>query len=557
MSLKDFEVIKPLGKGAFASVFQVKRKEDGNIYAMKKVNIATMSSKERDNALNEVRILASVQHNNIIGYKESFYDETTKTLNIIMDFADEGDLDGKLKKHIQSRTNFPENEIWSFLIQILQGLRALHNAKIMHRDLKSANIFLKQGIIKLGDLNVSKIIKKLGMDHTQTGTPYYASPEVWSDKPYDYKCDIWSIGCIIYELCALKPPFRANSLEDLFKAITRGKYDPIPSFYSRELHMMIGILLQVNPKLRPDVTQLLNNPLILKKMDYSKHVDEDTSDGTHLLKTIKAPKNLREINQQLPKQKNYDIGEVILERKNSEENLRKDIQKNPGLSNPYSKIGMENKLNVQPQYIIGGSVPVKNHSNVNPNHHNHNPYANINNPSVINSQEKRDLLLNKKPSDKLNPEVRSINNPNQGYNPSYVNPNHHVQDPYAKISNNRPNPTSIGGHGPRPVSGIGAVPNKHEVSNINKIQDQRAELLKKYNNPISNNNPYSNIQKDRGQDLRIRPRTPDALPKNNVIMKNNNYNPKIGGGIGVKPGINPSQVIGNKAPLNPSSLKKR
>ena len=84
--------------------------------------------------------------------------------------------------------------------------------KICHRDLKCANLFLTQdGIIKLGDLNVSKVQKRELM-HTQTGTPYYASPEVWQDKPYTNKCDIWSLGCVIYELAALKPPFRANSM---------------------------------------------------------------------------------------------------------------------------------------------------------------------------------------------------------------------------------------------------------------------------------------------------------------------------------------------------------
>ena len=89
--------LKLLGKGAFASVYQVKRKKDGNIYAMKRVKFGAMSSKEKDNAVNEIRILASVQHANIIGYKESFYDEESKTLNIIMDYADEGDLDGGLE----------------------------------------------------------------------------------------------------------------------------------------------------------------------------------------------------------------------------------------------------------------------------------------------------------------------------------------------------------------------------------------------------------------------------------------------------------------------------
>lgn len=93
---------------------------------------------------------------------------------------------------------------------------------ILHRDLKSANVFLsRNGTVKLGDMNVSKIAKK-GLLLTQTGTPYYASPEVWKDQPYDNKSDIWSLGCVLYEMCALKPPFRADDMEGLFNKVCQG-----------------------------------------------------------------------------------------------------------------------------------------------------------------------------------------------------------------------------------------------------------------------------------------------------------------------------------------------
>ena len=189
---------------------------------MKMVKISQLNSKEKENALNEVRILASVTHQNIIGYKQAFFDEDTRTLNIVMEYADDGDLESKIQNHIKNKSNFPEIQIWSILIQMIQGLKALHDIKIMHRDLKSANIFLiKDGTVKLGDLNVSKVIK-MNLAYTQTGTPYYASPEVWADKPYDFKSDIWSVGCIIYELCTLKPPFRGSNLQELFKTVTKG-----------------------------------------------------------------------------------------------------------------------------------------------------------------------------------------------------------------------------------------------------------------------------------------------------------------------------------------------
>ena len=90
----------------------------------------------------------------------------------------------------------------------MSGLKSLHDFKIMHRDIKSANIFInKDWTCKLGDMNVSKLADERGLNYTQTGTPYYASPEVWRDEPYDSKSDIWSLGCVIYEMITLTPPF--------------------------------------------------------------------------------------------------------------------------------------------------------------------------------------------------------------------------------------------------------------------------------------------------------------------------------------------------------------
>ena len=99
--------------------------------------------------------------------------------------------------------------------------------KILHRDIKSANVFLnKNGLVKLGDLNVSKIVRSLCQ--TQTGTPYYASPQIWKDQPYDKKSDIWSLGCVFYEMIVLKPPFRANDMQGLYNKVVRGFYSHIP-----------------------------------------------------------------------------------------------------------------------------------------------------------------------------------------------------------------------------------------------------------------------------------------------------------------------------------------
>lgn len=135
--------------------------------------------------------------------------------------------------------------------------------KILHRDMKvipnmfelyiqSANIFLfKDMQAKLGDLNVSKVVKK-GLSYTQTGTPYYASPEVWKDMPYDGKSDIWSMGCVIYEMAALHPPFQAEDMQGLYKKVVKGLYPKIPSHFSQDLANILKYMLQVSANLRPN-----------------------------------------------------------------------------------------------------------------------------------------------------------------------------------------------------------------------------------------------------------------------------------------------------------------
>ena len=124
----------------------------------------------------------------------------------------------------------------------MKGLQALHDLKIVHRDIKCANLFLtKEGTLKLGDLNVSKVAK--GLLHTQTGTPYYASPEVWQDKPYDLKSDMWSCGCVLFEMCALKPPFHASDMQGLFKRVTSGDVPNLPKQFSNDLNHVVRLML--------------------------------------------------------------------------------------------------------------------------------------------------------------------------------------------------------------------------------------------------------------------------------------------------------------------------
>ena len=318
MSFDDFIFGNLLGKGSFGSVHIVRRKEDNKQYALKSVNINNLSEKDKHRALNEIRILSSLNHPNIIGYKEAFFDLKTKTLNIVMEYAEGGDLHKKIKKNLKNHLHFTENTIWDWVIQILEGLKYLHDNRIMHRDLKCANIFIsKNGILKLGDLNVS-IIAKMGMAKTRTGTPYYCSPEIWKDLPYDYKSDIWSIGCIIYELCMLRPPFRGTSLKELCLNVIKGYYSPVINYYSDDLRKIISRMLVVDPKKRASIDEILTCDILKNRISKARKniiTDEikigNKSKKVNFMETIKLPRNLKEINSKLPKKRYRSEDEMM------------------------------------------------------------------------------------------------------------------------------------------------------------------------------------------------------------------------------------------------------
>ena len=309
--MDGFEILEKLGDGAYSVVYKVRRKEDSKIYALKKVNLSNLSQKEKENSLNEVRILASVKSTFVIAYKEAFIDETDQSLCIVMEYADKGDLYQKITQFKKMGCLIDEVDIWRIFIQMTKGLKALHDLKILHRDLKSANIFLfSDGSAKIGDLNVSKVAYR-GLGYTQTGTPYYASPEVWRDEPYDIKSDIWSLGCVTFEMLALHPPFRAENMEKLYKKVIKCQYGKISERYSDDIKEIIKLLLKVKTKERPTCGEILKHPLVKKRIEFfqaqagNDNIDIDDMEEGVLLRTIRIPSNLLCLSDKLP-EANYE-----------------------------------------------------------------------------------------------------------------------------------------------------------------------------------------------------------------------------------------------------------
>jgi len=376
--MDGFEILEKLGDGAYSVVYKVRRKEDSKIYALKKVNLSNLSQKEKENSLNEVRILASVKSTFVIAYKEAFIDESDQSLCIVMEYADKGDLYQKITQFKKMGCLIDEVDIWRIFIQMTKGLKALHDLKILHRDLKSANIFLfSDGSAKIGDLNVSKVAYK-GLGYTQTGTPYYASPEVWRDEPYDMKSDIWSLGCVTYEMLALHPPFRAENMEKLYNKVIQCQYGKISERYSEDIKEIIKLLLKVKTKDRPTCAQILKHPLVKKRLEFfqaqagNDNIDIDDMEEGVLLRTIRIPSNLLCLSDKLPeanyenpfKQRKLEFNKNKINNKGNtfpNSNLPdiKCINKTRNENNEEQKVHRETELKLKKNKIDENLIPIK------------------------------------------------------------------------------------------------------------------------------------------------------------------------------------------------------
>eukprot|EP00347_Sterkiella_histriomuscorum_P005633 403355851 len=284
----DFEICEELGKGAHGVVFKVKSKKNNQYYVMKKINFNNLKASYKKEALREVQLLRRLSNPHIIKYYNSFMEE--ECLHIIMEYAERGDLHKYLKMKREKKETIPESEIWLIAFQIFLGVGYLHYQKIIHRDLKCMNVLIAEdGTIKIGDLGVSKVHQtnsvnlfgdskpasqqksRVKLDNQfsvpldvkvgRVGTPLYLSPEVIRQQPYDYKIDTWAVGCCLFHLAALEPPFLGENIQQLGTKILNDQPKQLPNQYSEKLsNFIVNILLQKDYHTRPYINTILRKP---------------------------------------------------------------------------------------------------------------------------------------------------------------------------------------------------------------------------------------------------------------------------------------------------------
>ncbi|XP_075866850.1 serine/threonine-protein kinase Nek1 isoform X11 [Microcebus murinus] len=263
--MEKYVRLQKIGEGSFGKAVLVKSTEDGRQYVIKEINISKMSSKEREESRREVAVLANMKHPNIVQYKESF--EENGSLYIVMDYCEGGDLFKRI--NAQKGILFQEDQILDWFVQICLALKHVHDRKILHRDIKSQNIFLtKDGTVQLGDFGIARVLNStVELARTCIGTPYYLSPEICENKPYNNKSDIWALGCVLYEMCTLKHAFEAGSMKNLVLKIISGSFPPVSLHYSYDLRNLLSQLFKRNPRDRPSVNSILEKGFIAKRIE--------------------------------------------------------------------------------------------------------------------------------------------------------------------------------------------------------------------------------------------------------------------------------------------------
>ena len=276
--INNYTIIERIGVGSYGRIYKVKK--DNKLYVLKEIPISKNVDNEKlVSVKNEAEILSSLSNKYIVKYYESF--NMSQNIYIIMEYCEKGDLCtymAERQKNKKKNYYFNEDFIWKLFIQISIGLYYIHSKKILHRDIKTLNIFLTKDLNgKIGDLGVAKVLNDSSNAITFIGTPYYVSPEMCQNKPYNEKSDIWALGCILYELITFCHPFTATNQAALFIKILHGNYTPLPENTSKDLVDMVKFILQKDYNKRPFMKDIITSKTFLyhaKRLELDNDVNE-------------------------------------------------------------------------------------------------------------------------------------------------------------------------------------------------------------------------------------------------------------------------------------------
>lgn len=262
-----YKVVKQIGRGNYGSVYLVESLETGEPLCLKKISFFGMSDSEKDAAKQEVALLSSLRHPCIVRYVDSFIQDST--LHIVMQMCEGGDLASRIKAAKRAKMYFEEGQILDWLCQLAFAVAYIHKRRVLHRDLKTQNVFLtSNNLVRLGDFGIARVLEHTFENaRTVVGTPYYMSPEVCENKDYNAASDMWALGCVLYEMCTLQHAFSANNLLGLVYKIVQEAHPPIPSHYTEDMRNLVNAMLSKNPHERYEAEEILELPFVKARLE--------------------------------------------------------------------------------------------------------------------------------------------------------------------------------------------------------------------------------------------------------------------------------------------------
>ena len=249
---RTYKLYRMIGKGSYGEVWLARCPTPGrDPVVVKKVDVT------RDNikaVVKEAKLLRRLSHPNVIGFRDCFL--SGEMFVLVMEFAERGDLDTFIYR--RGSTPFREEFVWFLFLQIASGLRYLHRQSIIHRDIKPKNVlFTESGFVKIADFGLGRLLRRDELfAQTFVGTPAYLSPEICLQQEYDTQTDMWSLGCLLYEIVAKQKPFVGATFLEVTRRIISGALPEIPGGYSELVAQVLGGLLVVDPARRMTVEEL-------------------------------------------------------------------------------------------------------------------------------------------------------------------------------------------------------------------------------------------------------------------------------------------------------------
>ncbi|NWQ77040.1 NEK11 kinase, partial [Columbina picui] len=273
MIARRYAIQRKLGNGSFGNVYLVsdrKAKHGEELKVLKEISVGDLKPNETVEANLEAQLLSKLDHPAIVKFYASFVERDS--FCIITEYCEGGDLDFKIQEYKESGKIFSQRQILDWFIQLLLGVDYMHERRILHRDLKAKNIFLKNNLLKIGDFGVSRLFFcSCDLASTFTGTPYYMSPEALKHQGYNTKSDIWSLGCILFFFCCMNHAFTGHNFLSVVFKIVEGDTPSLPDRYPSKLNAVLCSMLNKDPSSRPAAAEILKIPYIdeqLKNIQY-------------------------------------------------------------------------------------------------------------------------------------------------------------------------------------------------------------------------------------------------------------------------------------------------